>query len=188
MVAQPRDPREGARRVWYPAWPVQGAISRAPHPTPMSPPGASNTRIQRSAQVPFSAARMFDLVADVESYPRFLPWCRGARVVRREDGDVDATLEIAKGPLRKSFTTRNRLQPGQRIDLQLVEGPFRHLQGHWVFEDLGQAGAMVSLELDFDFGGALLRRTLGPVFGEIANTLVEAFCRRARSVYGPQGP
>lgn len=129
---------------------------------------------------------MFDLVADVESYPQFLPWCRGACVVACADGDVEATLEIAKGPLRKSFTTRNRLFPGQRIDLRLVEGPFRHLEGHWVFEDLGGGGAKVSLQLDFDVGGSLLRRTLGPVFGEIANTLVDAFCRRARSVYGTE--
>jgi ribosome-associated toxin RatA of RatAB toxin-antitoxin module len=146
--------------------------------------GASNTRIQRSAQVPFSASRMFDLVADIESYPSFLPWCRGAHVVPHGDCEVEATLEIAKGPLRKSFTTRNRLHPGRRIDLQLVAGPFRHLEGHWVFEDLGDSGARVSLELDFDVGGALLRRTLGPVFNEIAGTMVDAFCRRARSVYG----
>lgn len=152
----------------------------------MTRPGASNTRIQRSAQVPFSASRMFDLVADIESYPRFLPWCRGARVVPQGDGEVEATLEIAKGPLRKSFTTRNRLHPGRRIDLQLVQGPFRHLEGHWLFEDLGEAGSKVSLELEFDVGGALLRRTLGPVFSEIANTLVDAFCRRARSVYGAE--
>lgn len=152
----------------------------------MVPDGASSTRIQRSARVPFSAARMFDLVADVESYPRFLPWCRDARVVRRTQHEVEATLEIAKGPLRKSFTTCNTMCPDRRIDLRLVQGPFRHLQGHWVFEDLGDAGAKVSLELEFEIGGALLRRTLGPVFGEIANTLVDAFCRRARSVYGSE--
>lgn len=150
----------------------------------MTPLGASNTRIKRSAHVPFSAERMFNLVADVESYPSFLPWCRGARVLRRGDDEMEATLEIAKGPLRKSFTTRNLLHPVERIDLRLVEGPFRHLEGHWLFEDLGEAGAKVTLQLDFDIGGALLRRTLGPVFGEIANTLVDAFCRRARSVYG----
>ena len=145
---------------------------------------ASGTRIQRSALVPFSAAQMFDLVADVESYPAFLPWCRAARVHSRDEREVEATLEIAKGPLHKSFTTRNTMWHASRIDIRLVRGPFRHLDGRWVFEDLGEAGSRVSLEMHFDVAGALLRRTLGPLFAEVANALVGAFCRRARAVYG----
>ncbi len=146
--------------------------------------GASSTRIERSALVPFSAGQMFDLVADVKAYPQFLPWCRAATVHRDDGQEMEATLVIAKGPLSKSFTTRNRLVPGQCIHIALVEGPFRRLEGCWRFDDLGADGARVALELEFEIAGALLRRTLGPVFGEIANTMVDAFCRRARSVYG----
>jgi ribosome-associated toxin RatA of RatAB toxin-antitoxin module len=151
----------------------------------MKPDSGHHIRIQRSALVPYSAARMFDLVADVESYPRFLPWCRRATVHRADSHEMEATLEIAKGPLHKSFTTRNQLYPKGRIEIHLVQGPFRHLEGNWRFEDLGAEGARVSLEMSFEIAGALLRRTLSPVFAEIANALVDAFCRRARSVYGP---
>ncbi len=150
----------------------------------MTSDSASSTRIHRSALVPFSAASMYDLVADVRAYPQFLPWCRSATVDRAAEYEMEATLVIAKGPLRKSFTTVNRMEPKRRIDIRLVEGPFRRLDGCWQFQDLDADGARVSLELHFEISGALLRRTLGPVFGEIANTMVDAFCRRARAVYG----
>jgi ribosome-associated toxin RatA of RatAB toxin-antitoxin module len=150
----------------------------------MSRSGAGSSRIQRSALVPFSAQRMFDLVSDVRSYPEFLPWCRRASVIYEDAQQMQATLEIAKGPLRKSFTTRNRLRAPRRIEIELVEGPFRRLDGCWTFEDLPGDGARVSLDMQFEVAGALLRRTLSPVFGEIANTLVDAFCRRARTLYG----
>ncbi len=141
-------------------------------------------RIQRSALVPYSAASMFALVADVESYPSFLPWCRRAIVHRSDDHEMEATLEIAKGPLHKAFTTRNRLYAPHRIEIRLLAGPFRHLEGRWTFEDRGSDGARVSLEMRFEIAGGLISRALGPVFSEIANTLVDAFCRRARAVYG----
>jgi ribosome-associated toxin RatA of RatAB toxin-antitoxin module len=96
---------------------------------------------------------------------------------------MEATLEIAKGPLRKSFRTRNTLHPTRCIEIHLVKGPFRELEGRWQFEDLGEEGARVSLDMRFEVAGGLLSRTLAPVFGEIANTLVDAFCRRARTVY-----
>jgi len=145
--------------------------------------GGRGNVIHRSAIVPFSAARMYDLVLDVGAYPRFLPWCRSATVHEAGEQSMEATLEIAKGPLRKRFRTRNVLSPKRCIEIRLVEGPFRHLEGRWLFEDLGDAGSRVSLDMRFEVAGALLARTLGPVFGEIANTLVDAFCRRARAVY-----
>ncbi len=133
--------------------------------------------------MPYRAAQMYDLVADVGAYPRFLPWCRAATVHAANERGMEATLEIAKGPLRKRLRTRNVLSPNDRIDIRLVEGPFRRLEGCWRFEDLGDAGSRVSLEMRFEVAGGLLARTLGPVFGEIANTMVDAFCRRARAVY-----
>lgn len=140
--------------------------------------------VQRSALVPFSAAQMFALVEDVESYARFLPWCRRSVVHERSDDEMRASLEIAKGPLHKSFTTLNRLRPDESIEIQLVEGPFRRLHGEWRFETLGEGGCKVSLDLRFEFSSRLLAATLGPVFNEIAGTMVNAFCQRAREVYG----
>ena len=127
---------------------------------------------------------MYALVADVEKYPGFLPWCRDARVREPGEDTVEASLEIGRGPIRKSFTTRNTMVPDSRIDIGLVDGPFKHLQGRWEFMTLDGAGSRIALNLEFELSNALLRRTLGPVFSEIANTMVDAFCRRAKELYG----
>lgn len=127
---------------------------------------------------------MYALVADVEKYPGFLPWCRDARVREPGEDTVEARLEIGRGPIRKSFTTRNTMVPDSRIDIGLVDGPFKHLQGRWEFMTLDGAGSRIALNLEFELSNAVLRRTLGPVFSEIANTMVDAFCRRAKELYG----
>ena len=140
--------------------------------------------VSRSALVPYAASEMYALVADVEKYPGFLPWCRDARVREPGEDTVEASLEIGRGPIRKSFTTRNTMVPDSRIDIGLVDGPFKHLQGRWEFMTLDGAGSRIALNLEFELSNALLRRTLGPVFSEIANTMVDAFCRRAKELYG----
>lgn len=140
--------------------------------------------VSKSALVPYAASDMYDLVADVEQYPGFLPWCRSANVRERAADTVVASLEIGRGPLHKSFTTRNRMSPGRRIDIQLVNGPFRHLRGCWRFEALEDRRCRVALDLEFEIAGALLRKTLGPLFTEMADSMVDAFCRRASEVYG----
>ncbi len=141
-------------------------------------------RINRSAIVPYSAEQMFALVADIESYPSFLPWCNDARIERRDGRDVEATLEIKRGGIGKSFRTRNSLDPPESIALQLVEGPFRTLAGAWTFSPLGVDGSKVSLELSFAFESRLTDLLLGSVFEEICNSLVDAFTRRAHEMYG----
>lgn len=140
--------------------------------------------VSRSALVPYSPGDMFTLVADVEKYPGFLPWCRGARVRSPGEDTVEASLEIGKGPIRKTFTTRNVMTPDSRIDMTLVDGPFKHLQGCWQFLSLDGAGCRIQLELEFELANAVLRRTLGPIFNEITNTMVDAFCLRAKELYG----
>ena len=127
---------------------------------------------------------MYALVADVEKYPGFLTWCRDARVREPGEDTVEASLEIGRGPIRKTFTTRNTMVPDSRIDIGLVDGPFKHLQGRWEFMTLDGAGSRIALNLEFELSNAVLRRTLGPVFSEIANTMVDAFCRRAKELYG----
>lgn len=141
--------------------------------------------INRQALVPYSPAQMFALVDDVEAYPSFLPWCRSARVESRDADCVRATIELAKGSLHKAFTTANRLQKDKMIEMRLVQGPFRHLEGFWRFDALqdGQA-CKVSLDLDFEFSNKIVALAVGPVFNQVANTLVDAFVRRAKEVYG----
>ncbi len=142
------------------------------------------TTISKSALVPYSAAEMYVLVNDVESYPRFLPWCRSVRVLSRNDDEVRATLELARGAIQKSFTTCNRLQKDKMIEIRLVEGPFQHLEGFWRFDALDDRASKVSLDLDFEFSSRLISLALGPVFSQIVNTLVDSFQKRAVQVYG----
>ncbi|MBI5450041.1 MAG: type II toxin-antitoxin system RatA family toxin [Gammaproteobacteria bacterium] len=140
--------------------------------------------IQRQALVPYTAAEMYALVDDVAAYPQFLPWCRSSRIAFRNEDEVEASIELARGSLHKTFTTRNRLQHGKMIEMRLVEGPFHHLQGCWRFEALGSDGCRVMLDLEYEFSNVLLKMTVGPVFNQIANTLVDAFSQRAVEIYG----
>ncbi|AGA34796.1 Putative oligoketide cyclase/dehydratase or lipid transport protein YfjG [Thioalkalivibrio nitratireducens DSM 14787] len=141
------------------------------------------SRIQRSAVVPYSPEQMFALVNDIDAYPEFLPHCRSARVLETGEAEVKARIELAKGALHKSFTTRNRLDPPHRIRMQLVDGPFRRLQGGWQFNE-HDGGTRIVLDLEFEFSNRLMAMALGPVFNQLANSLVDAFVRRARVVHG----
>ena len=141
-------------------------------------------RIARSLDVPYPAPDMFGLVADIERYPRFLPWCRSATVHARTPTEVTASLEIARGPFRKSFTTRNRMLDPARIDIELVDGPFSRLDGRWSFDATAARSCKVGFEMRFEISNRALARVLAPVFEEIAKTMVDAFSRRARQVYG----
>ena len=143
--------------------------------------------VNRNALVPYSPAEMFALVDDIESYPQFLPWCRSSTVWSRDGDEVKASVELAKGAIQKSFTTVNRNQQDKMIEMRLVEGPFHHLEGFWRFDALGAGDAVackVSLDLEYEFSNALLAMTVGPVFNQVANKLVDAFSQRAVTVYG----
>jgi ribosome-associated toxin RatA of RatAB toxin-antitoxin module len=140
--------------------------------------------INRSALVPYTPQEMFNLVSDVDAYPQFLPWCSDAQVLAAEGNEVTARIAFAVSGVSKSFTTRNHHTPGRRIDMQLLEGPFSDLRGHWQFDPLGAAGCKISLSLKYGFSSRMVRLVVGPVFGQIANTLVDAFQQRAAEVYG----
>ena len=141
-------------------------------------------RVKRSALVPYRAQQMFGLVDDVAAYPEFLPWCHSAEVHSRSDEVVEATLELQKGAISKKFTTRNSRREFEAIDLALVGGPFKHLRGGWRFNDLGDAGSKVSLDLEFEFESRLTDLMFGTFFEEICNSLVDALSRRAAVVFG----
>ena len=138
--------------------------------------------IRRSAIVRHTPAQMFDLVNDVEAYPRRFAWCAGARVLARDDGALTARLELRIGGFTQAFTTRNTLEPPQRIGMQLVEGPFRHLAGVWEFTALGNDGCRVSLALDFEYAG-LMAPLMRVGFQKLDDRLVDEFCAEARRAY-----
>lgn len=141
-------------------------------------------KVRKSALVPFAAKQMFALVDDVESYPDFLPWCNAVEIRSRSRAAVEATLELEKGALRKRFTTRNSRAEFSAIDLELLDGPFRHLAGGWTFSDLGDEGCKVSLALEFEFDTAMLDVMFGSFFEATCNSLIDAFTTRAHTIYG----
>lgn len=144
-------------------------------------------QIDKSALVMHSAERMFALVNDIARYPEFLPWCSAAEVHRLETDEVTASLEIARGGIRHRLTTRNQMEAPSTIHMKLVDGPFQNLRGRWHFKPLDDSACKVILSLEFEFSGSLSRMTFGSVFKQAANTMVDAFCRRADEVYRPQG-
>jgi coenzyme Q-binding protein COQ10 len=147
------------------------------------------TAIHRSALVPYSAQEMYDLVADIPSYPQFLPWCGGARIVSREQDAVVASIDIAYSGIHKTFTTRNLLQNGKMMEIRLLDGPFSFLQGFWNFTVLDPKASKIALDLEFEVANRLVSVVLTPVFSSVANQLVDSFHQRARSLYGARsGP
>jgi ribosome-associated toxin RatA of RatAB toxin-antitoxin module len=141
-------------------------------------------RVSRSALVPYSAEEMFALVEDVEAYPSFLPWCNEVEVHSREGDVVEVTLELHKGGLSKRFRTRNTLHRCDAMDLDLVGGPFNRFSGGWKFQQLGEEGSKVALELEFEFDSRMLDMIIGAYFEDICNKLVDAFTQRAAVIYG----
>lgn len=142
--------------------------------------------ITRSALVMFSAQQMYELVNDVDSYPQFLPGCVASRVLSESDNTLTAALDVAKAGIRKTFTTRNLLKPNQRIEMELVDGPFKSLSGGWTFTPLDVDACRVELKLHFEFTSRLVELAFGGVFKELTNAMVHAFSERAREVYGSE--
>lgn len=144
----------------------------------------SVTAINRSAIVPHSAQEMSALVADIESYPRFLPWCEGARILSQNGRETIACLDIAYRGIHKSFTTRNERKGNEVIEMYLVKGPFSHLHGVWEFQKLEDTASKISLKLDFAFSNKMLDAAFKPAFIRVANGLVDSFTKRAMDLYG----
>jgi ribosome-associated toxin RatA of RatAB toxin-antitoxin module len=138
--------------------------------------------IRRSAIVEHSAAEMYALVDDIASYPRFLPWCTDVKVEQAGDRKR-ATLTAAMGGIRQSFTTENENRPGESMTMHLVEGPFRHFDAAWRFKPLGDAACEIEFTLRYDFSSRAVATLLGPLFNHIADTMVDAFTRRADELH-----
>ena len=144
-------------------------------------------------RMPYSAQEMYDLIADVQAYPQFLPWCSGARVRgRRQDGGleiVDADLVISFKVFRERFGSRVTLNPGgMQIDVEYLDGPFRYLNNHWKFVPVSDSACEVDFFVDFEFKSRTLQAIIGVVFNEAMRRIVRAFEERAAELYGAREP
>jgi ribosome-associated toxin RatA of RatAB toxin-antitoxin module len=140
--------------------------------------------VKKSALVRHSTTQMFDLVSDVEGYPKFLPWCNSTELLSRSEDQLCGRIEVARLGVRQVFSTCNKLDPPHHMQIDLMDGPFRKLTGGWTFTPLRADACKVELELDFEFSGRLIDKAFGGIFGQIANSLVDAFVKRADEVYG----
>lgn len=140
-------------------------------------------RVERSALVNYSASQMFDLVNDIEAYPRFMDGCIGAKILARGDDWLEARLELSKGGVSQSFVTHNQLQPPHSMSMDLVDGPFKYLRGVWRFTPLGEQACKVTFELEFELQNRLLGMAVGKLFEGVSNKQVDALCARAKQVY-----
>lgn len=141
-------------------------------------------RIARSAIVEHPASVLYALVERIEAYPEFLPWCRAARVRERSAARTVATLAVGLKGVRYEFTTENANRPQEAIEVTLLEGPFRHFAAHWRFHSLGGRAARIEFALEYEFSSRVVAAALAPVFHAIADTMVDAFKRRADQVHG----
>ena len=141
-------------------------------------------KINRSEHVPYSPSQMFDLVNDIEAYPKFLEWCATAKVENRFDRGLEATIGIGFKGVNKSFTTRNRLDRPHRIDMELLDGPFSHLEGAWIFSGTTGVGSEVRLALNFQVTRSPFSRVFALLFEDLVRSQIKAFSARAKELYG----
>ena len=142
--------------------------------------------VTKTVIVPYAPAQMFALVDAVERYPEFLPWCTAGEVSLRDEAVTRATLRIGYRGVRQAFSTENHKRAPHEMRMNLLDGPFRTLDGQWHFTDLAGKGCKIEFRLAYEFSSRMLATLVGPVFSHIANTMVEAFVKRADKVYGPQ--
>lgn len=140
--------------------------------------------IQCSALVPYTCEQMFALVNDIEAYPSYMSGCAGAQILKRDDKSVIARLDLEKAGLRHSFTTRNTLRAPDSMSMELVEGPFRKLQGLWQFKPMANGGCQIEFGLEYEFANFLLGLAAGKLMAQLVNEQVDAVCRRAQALYG----
>lgn len=136
--------------------------------------------------LPYTPEQLFDLVADIERYPEFLPWCVAARIRSRSESEVKADLAIGFKVYRERFTSIVTLEPPERIIVRYSEGPFRYLENRWRFEAQPEGGCMVDFYVDFEFKSKLLQHLIEMLFNEAVRRMVAAFEGRARQLYGPK--
>ncbi|MDP2636443.1 MAG: type II toxin-antitoxin system RatA family toxin [Pseudoalteromonas sp.] len=143
-------------------------------------------QIEKSALVMYSSKEMFNLVNDVDAYPKFLPHCSDAKIITQQSNTMTASLEISKAGIKKWFTTENTFVDEHTVMLRLVDGPFKALKGQWHFRTLDESACKVELRLEFEFASKLIELAFGKIFNDVAKNMVNAFTQRAKDVYGPR--
>ena len=142
--------------------------------------------ISKSTVVSFTAEQMYSLVNDVESYPEFLQWCSASEVHEQQTNYMKASVSLAVGAIKQTFTTENTLQPGKRIDVQLASGPFKQLNGFWEFEPAGEGMCRIIFQMNFEYKNIIVKMALNKIFQRIGDTLVASFIDRAKALYAGQ--
>ncbi len=142
------------------------------------------TEISKTTVVPYTPNEMYALVNDIESYPAFLPWCIAAKILSKKEESLIASLSLAMGKIKQSFTTENTMREGLRIDIRLIDGPFKHLSGYWKFNPEDEQSCHIQLHMNYEFKNKIIKYALGKVFYIVMNTLVESFVQRAQQIYG----
>lgn len=140
--------------------------------------------INQSALVPYSAAQMYNLVNDYERYPQFLSGCVGANTLSLGENELNAELLIQKFGISQRFSTHNTMIPNEKITMELLEGPFRHLKGAWTFQAFDEQSCKIALQLDFEFSSPVIAMVFGKIFNELTLKMVNAFKLRAKEIYG----
>lgn len=139
--------------------------------------------IKKEAIVAFSQKQMFDLVADIKAYPLFVPYCSGVNILEEKGLEITVRLEVSKGSFAQNFTTRNRMDEPNSLTMELVDGPFKVLNGVWSFDALSESASKISLDMEFEFSNKLLGLAFGKVFHQMIEQFVDAFTDRAKVVY-----
>lgn len=140
--------------------------------------------ISRSALLMHSVSEMYQLINDVNSYPRFVPDCSDSKVIAEDTSSMTAALLVSKGGLKKWFTTKNELVENHKVIMELVDGPFKKLIGGWTLTELSEEACKISLDLEYEFSNKMFDLAFGKVFNNMANNMVQAFTQRAKEVYG----
>ena len=138
--------------------------------------------VERHAMVPYSAEQMYVLVDNIEAYAEFLPWCAETRILTQTESTMEASILMKKAGINHWFTTSNAIDKNESIKMTLVNGPFKQLDGEWKFTEFDPDASKIELDLNFEFSGGLGTTLIAPIFTQIANTLVDSFCKRAQNL------
>lgn len=141
-------------------------------------------KVEQSIEVPHQIQQMYGLVADIEAYPEFLPWCSGSAILYERDNEIEARVDLNYLMIRQHFITHNHYIKNKSIEVRLVEGPFTYLEGSWQFAATSKSSCLIHFELHYEFSNFLISKAFGPVFKVISNTMVEAFIKEADRRYG----
>lgn len=139
--------------------------------------------ISKSVITPFTPAQMYALVSDIENYKNYLPWCPSSQVLKRDGNKITGRVDISYLKVKAHFTTENINCENQRIDLSLVDGPFKHLKGHWLFTPLGTTGCKIEFKLNYAFSNFIIQKVIGTVFEMVIKNIVDSFVKKAHEIY-----